>query len=251
MAAERGAPRAPARPKVVVLEGLIGAGKSTLLRVLTEWLRGRGVRARAVAEDADSWVKGGHLQRFYDGIEDGRECYIFQTFVHVTRAMAFEAAWKAAVADGVEVLVVERWPTTDRYVFMENLAERVGRVDMAKYTTWWDYWNEKTPAHPDCFVYVRPSIEECLARCRRRARDGENSIDHEYQAELLRLHDKMLGVGGAPHDSSRSDVVVLTGDDDFETPSAAQERLLRDLWARIQACAPPPGRGRSGAADDA
>jgi deoxyadenosine/deoxycytidine kinase len=234
MAAERAAPPSPPLPKVVVVEGLIGAGKSTFLRVFTEWLCRHGVRARAVVEDADSWVRGGHLQRFYDGIDDGRECYIFQTFVHVTRAMTFEAAWTGAAADGIDVLVVERWPTTDRHVFMANLAERVGTVDMAKYKLWWDYWNKKTPARPDCFVYVRPSIEECMARCRRRARDGESNVKAEYQAELLRLHDKMLGVGADTQASSRDDVIVLEGNDDFKTSSPAQEKLLAGVWARVR-----------------
>jgi len=81
----------PSRPRVVVVDGLISAGKSTLITQLARWLGERGKKVMVVKEPVDDWVKGGHLQAFYEGVEDGKVCYIFQTYAHVTRIKAFNA----------------------------------------------------------------------------------------------------------------------------------------------------------------
>jgi deoxyadenosine/deoxycytidine kinase len=183
-----------------VFDGLISAGKSTLIAKLPEWLGDAGGRPIIpVPEPVEEWVRGGHLAEFYAALETGGKAasdgsYIFQTYVHVTRIQAIRDAWDAAPSNAI--LLVERWPTTDRYVFMENLREIVGAVHMRRYETWWDTWAQLMPFHPDAFIYVRPSLAACQARRKLRGRKGEEGVTDEYQTALLNLHDQLYGIAG-------------------------------------------------------
>ena len=214
-------------PQIVVVDGIVGAGKTTLIQTLLGWLEARGVGARAALEPVEEWTRGGHLQAFYQGISDGGVCYNFQTYAHVTRLMAFETAWNRAVADGIRVLFVERWPTTDRYVFMENLRETVGARDMEKYERWWDFWHMMCPHTPDRFIYLRPSLDVCMERCHTRARDGEEDVSSDYQRRLVELHDTMFEVHAG--ETARPDVTVIDSEIDFRTPGGAQEELFLEI----------------------
>jgi thymidylate kinase len=237
------------KPIVIAVDGLIGAGKSTFLDAFAGLLTARGIPTLCVPEPVEEWTRGGHLQKFYAGIESGVECYNFQTYAHVTRSMAFARVWDKACADGKKVILVERWPTTDRYVFMENLRDRVGPVDMEKYEKWWDYWEHVTPAHPSQFIYIRPSLEQCMARCHARARDGEVGKDEdddskkpkgvtaEYQAQLLELHDLMFEVGPDGH-TPRADVTCVGAehaDLDFSVAGSERETVLEHVFSALQA----------------
>jgi deoxyadenosine/deoxycytidine kinase len=229
-------------PRIVVVDGLISAGKSTLISEIQKWLGVRGHRVLIVREPVDDWVEGGHLQKFYDALDRlkspgadrekvGMECYIFQTFAHVTRVKAFTEGYRKAVEEGFDCVIVERWPTTDRHVFMKNLEGLVGETDMRKYEEWWDFWHAELPAAPDVFIYLRPSLEACMRRKVGRGRDGEDGVDEKYQKELMDLHDAMYGVRqvGGSFVSSLENRFVLDeehADLGFHRPGDEQDRAF-------------------------
>ncbi len=232
------------RPRVVVIDGTISAGKTTLITEFADWATARGKTVAVVKEPVEVWVEGGHLSEFYRKIEDGAACYIFQTFAHVTRAIAFDEEYTRACKNGTDCLIVERWPTTDRDVFMENLKETVGEREMAKYHVWWDYWQRTVQADPDVFIYLRPSLDECMVRKTIRGRDGEEGVTLDYQESLQRLHDAMYKI--EPSDaglvSGREKSHVLEAhhaDLKFHVAGSDQDTVFAHIYGWVFGDTPP------------
>jgi deoxyadenosine/deoxycytidine kinase len=78
----------------------------------------------------------------------------------------------------------------------------------------------------DLFIYLRPSIEECMRRVKSRARDGEEGVSKEYQQKLMDKHDEFFSQDGIIIDNIKVPVKILETDDDFENDLEIQKKIL-------------------------
>jgi len=56
------------------------------------------------------------------------------------------------------------------------------------YNKWWSMWSYIMPMRVDKWVLLDTSLEESLRRINSRNRDGESTIDKEYQTNLYVKH---------------------------------------------------------------
>jgi deoxyadenosine/deoxycytidine kinase len=178
----------------VYFEGGIGAGKSTLCKILVERLNAAGISAEYIPEPVEEWEKVGILQEFYKDMYG--KSYEFQTTTYITRILSIVKAIEKYATNGLplpKMFIIERSVMSDRYFFAEGLFD-AGLMHPEKYKLYCDYWNYLTPSIPFkdfMFVYLKPSIKECMRRVNIRNRNGE-IVSEEYQTSLIAKHDKMF-----------------------------------------------------------
>ncbi len=265
---------------MVSVEGLIGGGKTSLIASFMAELAARRpeLKVRYVPEPVKDWLEVGALQRFYASAEKENRAdavYVFQTYTYVTRVKAVLQALREA--PDADILLTERTVLTDRHVFMGVQKELVGSELMAMYAAWCDLFAEllaPLDLSGALFVYLRPSVETCMARVQQRARMGEiarmsesseaaqpeqqsrqkplgaGGVSEEYQRCLLGAHDAfLLGVGGTspevPFDRKKQVVIVDGGlaDADFRGPCAALSEITDKIIDKIFAVWPELSRG--------
>ena len=258
-----------AEPLVCVIDGAIGAGKTTLIELVRDRLESLGHNAVVVKEPVEEWKRVGILQEFYEhgsSPEPGMVAYDFQTYTFVTRV---EETIKTAEAHPeATIFLLERSPWTDRFVFMELQRDLCGPRRMEMYDRWWNMWMRVMPFAPTKIVYLKPSLQDCMGRVNRRAREGEVKKGEEeqtaqaqeeeddtggdgvlgaYQARLIRAHDCfLLGEHASEFPmmperpfkpgADSEDVITVAGalaDDDFSIPGEAQERILNHIVQRL------------------
>lgn len=246
-------------PRVVVIDGEIGAGKTTLIDLLGRRLTARGLKTVIVPEPVEEWKRVGILQEFYEEKPPelrGLVAYDFQTYTFVTRVEGTIARVEAE--PDADVYLLERSVLTDRFVFMELQRELVGARRMEMYDRWWALWSRLMPVRPTHFVYLKPSLENCMTRVVARARDGEvagpeksseartgaGGVSADYQARLREAHEAYLQglhpdlfprMPPPPFDRER-DVIVVEGalaDADFSAEGPAADRIIDHVVQKL------------------
>jgi len=174
---------------VVVLDGAIGAGKSTLLQILGTEL-GKKYKVVTVPEPVDLWTSTGALADFYRDVKG--KAYEFQTFTFATRIQKLQEAWENN--PDADIYIIERSPLSDRYMFVEMLHDTGHFTDhqLQKYEIWWNVWIKLWPITPTHFIHIHPGLDACMNRVENRAREGENTIDTNYQQNLIAKHEKFF-----------------------------------------------------------
>lgn len=212
---------------VIVLDGEIGAGKSVALDAIADSVRDRGHRAIVVPEPVAEWEDIGILSAFY--ADPARRAYEFQTYTFATRLQAVGKACEQAGLQSGDVVIMERSPMTDRFVFMELQRELVGPMLMKMYEKWWCEWMRLLPTGLKdarwLGVYLKPTVEACMVRLCRRARVGE-TVPEDYQRKLRVAHEAFLQ-GPLLSASALTEVLVLEGavaNEDFRL-GVARQRL--------------------------
>lgn len=173
---------------IISIDGNIGSGKSTFIKILKEELDRD--QFEFASEPVDIWtsVKDDNgkslLTNFYE--DKDRWSYTFQNFAYITRLMELERAKKT----GKKIIITERSVLTDRNVFAKMLNEsgHINSLEMDIYKYWYDYFDTNI-THT---VYLKTSVDNCLARIKNRGRESESSIIPEYLSELETEHDKWL-----------------------------------------------------------
>jgi deoxyadenosine/deoxycytidine kinase len=260
------------RPLVCCIDGAIGAGKTTLIELVRAGLCARGHNAVVVAEPVEEWKRVGILQEFYEHAsspEPGLVAYDFQTYTFVTRVE--ECVRMVEQHPEATIFLLERSVLTDRFVFMELQRDLVGPRRMEMYEKWWAMWHRIMPWEPSKMVYLKPTLDKCMQRVFKRAREGEVKEEEKaeeaeeqeaededdsggagvlgaYQARLCRAHDcYLLGqhadefplMPARPFKLGEDNVTVVEGplaDDDFSEPGAAQERVVAHICDSILRC---------------
>lgn len=223
--------------RTVLVEGAIGAGKTELAKAAAAALRARGRRVALALEPVDEWRESGALQKFYG--DPAAEAYKFQTYVYATRFKAMRAA--LAAEPDAELLVLERSPASDQ-IFMA--LQPHDPVDRRMYREWCNLFDGHfgLEAGATTVLYLRPSLDQCMARLRARAREGEvEGVTADYQERLLRGHDALfLGVpdadfaGAFTYDFAAARVVTVPpeiADRDFRAGAPGAEELLAEIFA--------------------
>lgn len=178
----------PCQRRLIVLEGEVGAGKSTLGTLLTESLRQRGFNVRLILEPVDRWRN--ILPLFY--ADPAGFAFTFQTLVNLTLMKKISAVWDSD--PHADVYILERSPASGA-IFLELQRGVVDPAVMQLYADeWHDAWRTLLPINlADAQVlYLRPSIEVCMARIESRMRPGEGGVKLAYLVALRRAHEAFL-----------------------------------------------------------
>lgn len=208
-------------PKVVIIEGLIGAGKTTILSILKEKLP----NCCCIYEPVDLWESSGELSRFYQCLNNenpSSDVYKFQTYTFITRIKRIiDEVTKNPNAD---YYILERSIFSDRYFFIEMLREsgKLNQKDYEMYLTWWELWEKVMPIKPTHFIYLNPSVEECMKRLKGRNRDSESGVSKEYQIALKEKHDEFFGKS-----TESISFLNLQTDDDFRENVESITKILK------------------------
>lgn len=169
-------------PIVISLDGNIGAGKSTLLEALRLALPD----VKIVLEPVDIWSSfkdadgKSLLELFYE--DKRRWAYTFQNFALLTRAKALA---EAVAHTKKTVIITERSPLTDRFVFAEMLRDSgdLSEMEWKLYLGWYDSFTKNIPISG--IIYLATDVERSVEHIIRRGRAGEEDMSLEY----LRLLD--------------------------------------------------------------
>ena len=274
--------RAPSAPIVIAVEGIIGAGKTVLLAQLARALGGK-YRVVVVAEPVAAWEASGALGLFYKDKKRyaySFQTLVFATkMAAILDALAADARaantlgtkqlsddkasddkasddracdgkacdGKACdIADARPLLVlIERSPLFDQ-VFAAVL-QREGDLTDAEVRMrdcWFGDHRHLPIALRDArTVYLRPSLEVCMERLRRRDRASERSgVPAAYQRQLQEEADRLLlgadsnplsaDSDGARHGWGPSRVVTVESglaDQDFCEGGAVIDEVIRRL----------------------
>lgn len=177
-------------PKVVVVDGIIGAGKTSYLEVLEQDLPQHNIRVTIVREPVEKWKECGILQRFYK--DKNRWAYHFQAKAFHDRVLENVKAWEQH-KDDTDIFILERSCFTDN-LFMDMLLEDkvIDNLEYQHYNEWWSLWARIMPYLPQLFIYLKPDLEVCMKRLKKRNREGEENIPVEYQRALEAKHDQFF-----------------------------------------------------------
>ena len=177
------------KKKFIIVDGVIGAGKTTVISLIEKEINNErnnygNLKVKAIYEPVKLWNDTGVLQYFYKDIPN--HCYEFQTYSFITRIESvIEELYNNQDAD---VYILERSIWTDKYIFLELLKDSIGELRMTMYNKWWSMWSYIMPMRVDKWVLLDTSLEESLRRINSRNRDGESTIDKEYQTNLYVKH---------------------------------------------------------------
>jgi deoxyadenosine/deoxycytidine kinase len=217
-------------PLVVSLEGLIGAGKSTLLALITAALRARGLRVAVVPEPVELWASigatpGGLLAEFY--ADPARYVYLLQTVTFATHVQTFRELYDPAA----DVVLCERGPWSGPLFWACNSATA---TEDAAFALWRDTFAALLPFDPAAVraVYLRPSLDACMARLAARGRRGE-AVSAAYQAGLLAAHEAYFAGGPSVARLAAAPfahpALVVATDEDFRGGGAAVDTIVEHV----------------------
>lgn len=227
---ERRSAEGPHRPLVIICEGLIGAGKSTFISHLTKLLNERDISVCCCLEPIDSWKLMHGLEIFYENPQRG--ALIFQVMAFTTRVQSYIDAYSATPAP--DVIIIERFITTDRFAFFENLyqSKLVSDEQMKLYVSIWNTWSRLIPFSEfmsDAIVlWLTPSIDTCMDRIKQRNRPNEN-VSREYQSSLDECYHRYLT---QPHPDVPFDpknVIVVENGENYLLQPACFEQCLTPI----------------------
>jgi deoxyadenosine/deoxycytidine kinase len=170
--------------RIISIDGNIGAGKSTVLDALEARLKADGrTDVYVLREPVDRWIdvaadSGGEnlLQLFYR--DPAKYAFVFQ--VHIFHTFIAELDRVRRDFPQVRTIVCERSIASSRHVFAHMLrdAGHLSAVEFAVYDAMFDCVDDA--AYPQHIVYIDVPVDTCLARIRRRDREGEDGITEAY-----------------------------------------------------------------------
>lgn len=216
---------------VIVIDGIIGAGKTTLLKQVVPYLESKGYRITTVKEPVQKWKDSGRLEQFYQ--DTNRRSYQFQTVAFHDRIKEFKDQY-AANKDTTDIFILERSIFTD-VLFAKMLLES-GSMDTTEfedYTNLWQMWQELLPLKPTLFIYLKPDVEVCMQRLRKRNRSEEVGVDETYQRKLAEKHDEFFANKAITIDNSQVPVLTLNTNDDFENCAATRDKICTEISDRL------------------
>jgi len=207
------------KPIVISLDGNIGAGKSTLL----EALRVAMPDVEVVLEPVGLWSSlkdtdgKSLLELFYE--DKRRWAYTFQNFALLTRARALADAMSHTKKT---VIITERSPLTDRYVFAEMLRSSgdLTELEWTLYLRWYDSFTKNIPITG--IIYLGTSVLRSADYIIRRGRAGEESMSLDYLKALDLQHRIWL-------DSTELPVLRISVEEGGAAPLEAIQEFIGSL----------------------
>jgi deoxyadenosine/deoxycytidine kinase len=225
----------------IVFDGIIGAGKSTLIqRLMKDSSKFSQLSIAHIDEPVDTWKQKGILQKSYANPEVWNfpaQCYFFHSRIQHIRSVVKRND------DVNQIFFGERSPFTDQLFWNVQLKEgRLGSnvVDAnllhETYMDMWQLWQELMPIQPTLFVYLRPSLDECMSRMTQRARECEISgVSMEYQKALLKEHDKIFSQSAVVFPGGKSiPILQIDTNDNFRDNDQCLEKIATQIQQRMK-----------------
>jgi deoxycitidine kinase/deoxyguanosine kinase len=179
-------------PIIISIDGNIGAGKSTIISQLKDTFKGMP-NVLFIQEPVDTiWNtvvdSSGEtlLSNFYRNPE--KHAFTFQMMAYISRLSIL----KEAVSNlDYDVIITERCLETDRNVFEKMLHDNgvIGKMEHAVYTMWFDEFY--SPVRCNAIIYIRASVDTCMARIQKRSREGE-TVSREYITQCVKYHEDWI-----------------------------------------------------------
>ncbi len=248
-------------PLVIVVDGLIAAGKSTFVKILENALRKKGYQVASVLEPVDLWIRLGILKEFYENPK--QNAYKFQNSTFVTRIKYINDC--LAQNPNLDIIILERTPLTDKYVFMELQKNIVKSEELELYNLWFPMLYDilRVDLKKAKYILLKTGLTKCMERMAKRARveevvlqtlplegvkeekeEKKSGVSKEYQEKLEHAHDRLfLGKTSTTfpilleeRPFPLENVTLVEGelvDDDFSKPGKAQEDLLEFLYKKL------------------
>lgn len=215
----------------ISVEGIIGAGKSTLIEGLST-LNGR--ETTLVEEPVKEWINSGLLQKAYEKpvvYNFPAQCKFF-----TSRIQGFDKIYQNTPVDK-RLFVSERCAFSD--VLFWNTQLELDRLDDPMlhgiYKDMWSTFQRLQPMpNPTLFVYLRPTLDECMRRMQERGRKEELSVDIPYQEELYRQHDDKFMSGDTVEMPNGTRVPCIVIDSNVNFRDDPQE--LTKIVQKIEDC---------------
>ena len=239
------------KPIVLVIEGLIGSGKTTLLNIIKERISFiTNYKVVCVYEPVDEWRNVGILDKFYNAVTTKNNItitdsnyelinsltslvsYQFQTFALITRLSTIRKAYEEN--PDADIFILERSVIADKMFFVEMLKDSnmLNEFDAELYNKWWEFWRLMMPFDITEFIYLKPSLDECMRRLKIRARGEEIGVSRDYQEKLMRFHNALFrddNNGTFELDKRIYPYTVFKTDEDF----ANDEKIKSDIVYKI------------------
>lgn len=201
-------PLSPAfKPRVffIGVEGNIGSGKSTFLVDLAYAIKNTSI----ISSDAESNI---HIIIGQEPVETFREVltlfasnpernsYLAQTAILNKRTKAFKKIKKSAYKYAEEnpstivVVILERTFLGDSiFAISSHLSNFMTEIEYNEYVSIRRTFEKCLGIDILAYIYIRPSVDDCMARMRARERDFEKKLQLDYLKDLQLHHDNVLG----------------------------------------------------------
>jgi len=191
----------------IAVEGVIGVGKTTLCTLLAEHLGGQ-----CILEDFES---NPFIEDFYRS--PSTNAFKTQLFFLISR---FKKQLDMPLPD------LFNTPLFVDYIFQKDRIFATVNLDDNELELYDAVWNILEPKvrHPDLVVYLQASTERLLKRIKKRGRNYEKNISHEYLEALNNAYNDFFF-----HYSVAPIFIVNTDDIDF----VESENHLNDLITKI------------------
>ena len=193
---------------VVSIEGNIGAGKTTILKQLQhKYSTNKDIVF--IREPVDLWEdftdsNGVNvLKKFYE--DPKKYAFAFQIMAFTTRARLL----RQSLLDNphAKIFFCERSLESDKEIFAKMLHDD-GMMDEIMFkiynSSFQEYLKESDKVRLGHIFYLEVPPEECAKRIKKRARDGEDNIDHNYLQRCHNYHNEWLF-------NTKTPVTVLNG----------------------------------------
>jgi deoxycitidine kinase/deoxyguanosine kinase len=185
--------RTPNHPPIIIsVDGNIGAGKSTIISQLKTAFKCMP-NVLFIQEPVDTiWntvvdERGETLlSNFYSNPE--KHAFTFQMMAYISRLSML----KEAVSNlDYDVIITERCLETDRNVFEKMLHDTgvISKMEHAVYNMWFDEFY--APVRCNAIIYIRASVDTCMARIRQRSREGE-AMSRDYITQCVKYHEDWI-----------------------------------------------------------
>lgn len=208
----------------VSIDGNIGSGKSTLVSVLKDHYKNND-RIVFVDEPIDEWCNitddddKNILDYFYK--DKKRWSYTFQNFAFITRIS------KLLTLDDLnsnKIIISERSPQTDRYVFAKMLYETdyLTEVEYGMYLYWYNFYMTRYKSSIDNIIYLKSSPSVSYERIKKRNRDEETIIDKGYIESVHDYHEHWL-------QKDNFNVCEIKGDIEFENNDVMKQKIINKI----------------------
>jgi deoxyadenosine/deoxycytidine kinase len=185
--------RAPNHPPIIIsVDGNIGAGKSTIISQLKTAFKCMP-NVLFIQEPVDTiWntvvdERGETLlSNFYSNPE--KHAFTFQMMAYISRLSML----KEAVSNlDYDIIITERCLETDRNVFEKMLHDNgiISKMEHTVYNMWFDEFY--APVRCSAIIYIRASVDTCMARIQQRSREGE-TVSRDYITQCVKYHEDWI-----------------------------------------------------------
>lgn len=214
--------RSPDQPPIIIsVDGNIGAGKSTIISQLKDTFKGMpnvlfihepvDTVWNTVVDDRGETL----LSNFYSNPQ--KHAFTFQMMAYISRLSILKEAVSNLAYD---IIITERCLETDRNVFEKMLHDNgvVSKMEHTVYNMWFDEFY--APVRCNAIIYIRASVDTCMARIQQRSREGE-TVSRDYITQCVKYHEDWI------MNDSRKRIIVDADIDSVYNEEMRDQKILQ------------------------